>query len=126
MTVAVQLIFFRLPDPFQHRLRLGPQTGGNNHPGKIVQDPRQKTLVDMLTENLPINLNFCFKIKNIWNIDILYAIGEGLQIGEDLAVLRVHQGKEQRVDPLFDILHLMDTVTDDVVQFHQAARCYAT
>ena len=75
-----------------------------------MQDPGQKGFIDVLAEYFAVDFDLGLDIEHVGRIDVFDSIGEGCQIGQNLLVFRVHQGKEEGIDPLLDVIDLVHAV----------------
>ncbi|MDZ7598270.1 MAG: hypothetical protein U5J82_08285 [Desulfobacterales bacterium] len=118
--VAVHAVLARIADPLQQGLGTAVEAGGDDHPGEVVQHPRQEAVVDVAAEDVAVDLHLGVQVHHVGYLDVLDAVGKGLKLLDVLLVLGVHQGQEQRVDVLLDVVDLVDALADDVVQLDHA------
>ena len=84
-----------------------------------MQHPRKKAFINIPAKGVAVNFHLGVQIHDIGHMDKFNAVRERLKIHDAFGIFRVHQGNEQGRDVFLDILDLVDSFTDDVVQFHE-------
>ena len=60
-----------------------------------MHHPGEKTCIYVFAEDISIDLNLCFEIKNIGYLYIFNTVRKGLELTDILLVFRIHQRKKK-------------------------------
>ena len=84
-----------------------------------MEDPGQKAVVDMLAEGVAVDFDLGVQIQDVGNLDVFDPVQERLIPLDIVLVLGIHEGQEEGIDVLLQVVHLVDPFADDVVELDE-------